>query len=226
MAKDHIANSWDFDAGVFDKKEHVFVESNEMFFEAITFGTHAIVRGDKEMLTWCKEFFGGAPAQDILDGNSLYQIETKLRAYNKKLAGEHVRYLHLYPEKKVKQPDFDYKLFDSSTVKELYRYSHFGSALNFNRDALAIAAYDGGKIVSLAGADDYTDPLWQIGIDTIAEYQGKGLGVYLVKQLALEIEHRNKIPFYTTWSANVASTRVALQAGFYPVWMGYPSEDA
>ena len=76
----------------------------------------------------------------------------------------------------------------------------------------------------MAGADDYMNELWQIGIDVLPEFRHQGLGLYLVKELAADIEKLRKVPFYTTWSPNIASTRVALGAGFYPVWVGYPSE--
>jgi len=89
---------------------------------------------------------------------------------------------------------------------------------------IAFTAYDGDRLVALAGADDYMGDLWQIGIDTETEYRGRGFGAYLVKELTLEIEKKGKVVFYNTWSANLGSTRLALSVGFSPVWMGYPSD--
>jgi len=56
------------------------------------------------MMAWCAERFGSTPARWILDGDNLYLLDTKLRSLGKKLAGEHVRYLHLCPESTTKAP--------------------------------------------------------------------------------------------------------------------------
>jgi len=53
---------------------------------------------------------------------------------------------------------------------------------------------------------------------------GRGLGAYITKELTLEIERRGGLPFYTTWAANIPSTRLALSIGYLPVWMGFYAE--
>lgn len=78
-----------------------------------------------------------------------------------------------------------------------------------------------GELVALAGTDDRMGDMWQMGIDTLPAFRGKGLGVYLVKTLAYEIVKRDAIPYYTTWSPNIASTAIALKVGFFPAWVGY-----
>ena len=226
FAKTEIARAWGCDPGVFDSDENIFIQTDDPFFEIVTFGVSAVIRADEVMLAWCREVFGSMQACDIMDGDSLYRLETKLRSSGKKLGGEHVRYLHLDPDKHVEKPgEFVFKLYIGDDVKQLYEYKNYDSALNYEQDVLALAAYHGDALVAMAGADDYAGDLWQIGIDTLPQYRKRGLGAYLVKQLAVTIEDMGKVPFYTTWSANIASGKVALGAGFCPVWMGYPSED-
>lgn len=226
FAKRKLADVWKCDVAAFDSEKNVFIESKDVFFEIITFGENAVIRGDKAIVDWCAEKFGETLARDIMDGDNLYMLDTKLRSMGKKLGGEHIRYLHLFPEKTVKVPSgFTYKWYEGDAVKALYQYRAFDNALNFEQDVIAVAAYDGDKLAAMAGADDYLGDLWQIGIDTMPEYRHLGLGAHLVKALALKIEEKGKVSFYNTWSPNIASTRVALSTGFYPVWMGYPSED-
>lgn len=166
-----------------------------------------------------------------MDGDNLYNLDTKLRSLGKKLSGEHIGYLHIYPEKTVIKPrDYTCRLFVGKEIEELHLYKDYKNFENAfspdkERDVLAIAAYDGDTIAAIAGSDDYLDSLWQIGIDTAPLYRNCGLGAYLVKEIAYEIERHQKVAYYTTWSPNIASTRVALSTGFYPTWMGYPSED-
>lgn len=78
--------------------------------------------------------------------------------------------------------------------------------------------------MAVAGADNYLEPLWQIGIDTVNEYRGQGLAKLLIQQLTKEILELDKIPYYTTWSGNIASMRAALAAGFHPAWVEYFAE--
>ena len=226
FVKKQIAETWKCDAASFDSTKNIFIESGDTFFQIVTFGHNAVIRADKEIAEWCFENFNSTPANLIMDSDNFYLINKKLRSFGKKLGEENIRYLHLFSENIVEKPlGFDYKLFNQNTVKELYDYREFDSALNFDRDVLAIAAYDGGKIAAVGGVDDYWGDLWQIGIDTVLEYRNRGLGVYLVKELALEIEKQGKVALYTTWSSNIASTRVALGAGFNPVWLEYLSDD-
>lgn len=225
FAKRQLSEIWKCDPSAFDAEENIFLKTEDTFFEIITFGKNAVMRGEREILNWCSEKFSSVPAREIMDGDNLYVLETKLRSYGRKLGGEHVRYLHLYPEKSAIRPDaYTYKWYRGCEVKELYKYRQFANALNFERDTIALAAYKDGNLVAMAGADDYMNELWQIGIDVLPEFRHQGLGLYLVKELGVEIENLNKVPFYATWSPNIASTRVVLGAGFYPVWMGYPSE--
>jgi GNAT superfamily N-acetyltransferase len=105
----------------------------------------------------------------------------------------------------------------------LYADKRFDNALNYDAmgEVLALVARMNNDIAAIVAVDDYNYGLWQIGIDTVDLYRGKGLAAYLVKEIALESERRNQVPFYTTWSANIASTRTAIAAGFVPVWIGY-----
>lgn len=231
FAKRQIAEKWGCDPASFDSNKNIFFASKGTFFEIITFGTNAVIRADETILAWCSQQFISVLARDIMDGDNLYRIETKLRSFGKKLGGEHIRYLHLFPEKSVIKPkNYTYRLFVGKELEELYSYKDYRDFDNafspdHERDMLAIAAYDGETIAAIAGCDDYLDSLWQIGIDTAPLYRNCGLGAYLVKEIACEIERHQKVAYYNTWSPNIASTRVALSTGFYPTWMGYPSEN-
>ncbi|MDR0312337.1 MAG: GNAT family N-acetyltransferase, partial [Treponema sp.] len=86
-------------------------------------------------------------------------------------------------------------------------------------DILAVAAYDEEKIIGMAGCSADTPLLWQIGIDINENYQGKGIGTYLVTVLKNEIERRGRIPFYGTNLSNIYSWNIALNSGFIPTWI-------
>jgi GNAT superfamily N-acetyltransferase len=227
-AKMQLSATWKCSATDFESNKNIFIETQDTFFQMVTFGNNAVIRADKKMAEWCFKNFESTPASFIMDSDNFYLINEKLRSFGKKLGEENIRYLHLLPERTVKKPlDFIYKRYEQDTVNELYKYKGFENSLEYNeREVLAIAAFDGEKIAAVGGVDNHLGGLlWQIGIDTVSEYSNYGLGAYLVKELALEADKQGKVPYYTTWSANIASTRLALRAGFSPVWVEYSSDD-
>lgn len=226
LVQERLASAGKYDPSSFKESKNIFIESTDTFLQIITFGKNAVIRADKSIYDWCVENFSEMLANKIMDGENLFLIETKLREFGKKLAGEHVRYLYLDKDKTVNQPSgFEYKIFDRSNMSVLHKNKGFDNALNYKNDVIAIGAYQENQLVALAGADDSLSNLWQIGIDTLSSYRNKGLASYLVKTLADEIEKRGALPYYTTWSPNIASTTVALNAGFLPVWVEYFSKN-
>lgn len=74
------------------------------------------------------------------------------------------------------------------------------------------------NIAGMAGVSEDGAYLWQIGIDVIREYEGRGLATDLVTKLKEEVLRRGKIPFYGTSESHTVSQTVALKAGFVPAW--------
>ena len=86
-------------------------------------------------------------------------------------------------------------------------------------DMLAVGAYDGEKLIGLAGCSADSDTMWQIGIDVLPECRRQGVASSLTSILALEALHRGMAPFYCCAWSNVASARNAIRAGFRPAWV-------
>lgn len=207
----------------FEKSENVVFESDTQFFEYTTFGGNAVIRADKKIFDWCAENFLKMPASEIpeIDGG-LFLIESKLREHGKELFGEHIRFLRLNENVRIeKPPGFSFEIYEADRIPELYADKRFTQAFNFKSDRIAIVARDGGETAAIAAADDFVQGFFQIGIDTVPEFRGRGLAAYLVNAISVEIESRGHVPFYNTWAANIASMRVAVSAGFCPAWLSY-----
>jgi len=230
FAKRDFAELYKCGADIWDFNENVFIESQVMFFRVHTFGKNTVMFANKQIIGWLSETFKSTPVEEILDTDNRYLINEKLRTFGKKLSNEEMWYLHLLPDTEVAKPvRYTYKLYDEDSIEELHAvmeaqnaYSVFVNAVEKGDEMLAIAAYDNDLLVSAASCEMHDDEDWRnIGVDTLAGHGGRGLAAYLVKQLALETEKRGKVPVYTTWSANLASTKVALNAGFRPVWLSH-----
>lgn len=225
-AQAQICVEWGIPADSFAGSENLFFETDKIFFEYITFGGNAAIRADKEILGWLKEEFSETQANYIPDEQSLYAIESKLREHGKKLAGEHLRFLRLNEDVRVPAPDgFSFEFYEADRIPELYADKRFTEAFKYKNDMLALVARQSEEIAAIVATDNFTPGFWEIGIDTLAEFRGRGLAAYLVNTIAVEIERRGHVPFYNTWAANIASMRVAISAGFLPAWLGYYSEN-
>lgn len=86
-------------------------------------------------------------------------------------------------------------------------------------DVLAVGAFDGGRLVGLAGCSADCDTMWQIGVDVLEPYRHRGIAAALTSTLAVEILNRGKIPFYCCAWSNLASARNAIKSGFRPAWV-------
>lgn len=86
-------------------------------------------------------------------------------------------------------------------------------------DVLGVGAYDGDKLIGLAGCSADCETMWQIGIDVLPEYRRQGIAAALTSHLALEILERGKVPFYCAAWSNIASVRNAVRSGFRPAWV-------
>ena len=84
---------------------------------------------------------------------------------------------------------------------------------------LCVGAYDCGRLVALAGASADCDTMWQIGVDVLPEYRGRGLAKTVTSRLAQEVFARGKVPFYCAAWSNLPSVRNALSCGFRPAWV-------
>ena len=217
----YYTDKWNCDSDVFQRDVNVIIPATDTFFEFITFGNNAVLRVDESIVDWCSTNLLPIKFDRIIGHDVLYKM---LSEHDKLSVWHGTRYLYLHDNEVAKPDGFTYKLYNKDQLGEIPQDDKYRQALSFDgTDVIALAAYDGDTIVSIAGADDRMGDIWQIGINTLPEYRQCGLAVYLVKTLTDEIIKRGKLPFYNTWTSNIASTMVALTSGYRPVWVTYSS---
>ena len=115
---------------------------------------------------------------------------------------------------------YELRLLEKGDFEALY-VPEWSNALCRDRkelDVLGVGAYDGGKLIGLAGCSADADEMWQIGVDVLPEYRKQGVGSALTARLAQEILARGKIPFYCSAWSNIRSVKNAIRSGFLPAW--------
>jgi GNAT superfamily N-acetyltransferase len=116
---------------------------------------------------------------------------------------------------------FEMRVLEQADFSELY-LPEWSNALCEKRkhlDVLGMGAYDGGKLVGLAGCSADCDSMWQIGIDVLPNYRRQGVASALTSCLAIEILNRGKVPFYCAAWCNIRSVRNAIRSSFRPAWV-------
>lgn len=121
-------------------------------------------------------------------------------------------------------PDgFEYEMVEKHNIHKLYEVVGFNSAMQYDVNSqrpevlIALARYK-DEIVGMAGASADCKTMWQIGVDVLHPYRGKGLAAALVNMLTLEILNRGYVLYYGTSGSNVISQHVAVRAGYIPAW--------
>ena len=142
------------------------------------------------------------------------------------LLGQKICFMAEYflPDMNILKPlscGYEMRLLTQEDFTKLYT-PEWSNALCENRkhlDVLGVGAYDGGRLIGLAGCSADCDTMWQIGIDVLPEYRRQGIAASLTSTLACEIVKRGKIPFYCAAWSNIKSVRNAIVSGFRPAWI-------
>ncbi len=116
---------------------------------------------------------------------------------------------------------YETRLLGPADFADLYlpAWSHALCDSRKHLDVLGVGAYDGGKLIGLAGCSADCDTMWQIGIDVQPDYRRQGVASALTSRLACETLNHGMVPFYCCAWANIPSARNAFRGGFSPAWV-------
>lgn len=108
---------------------------------------------------------------------------------------------------------------DSLRSNDAFRHA-LPARPNPNRpDRLAVTARAGDTIVACAAASEENEVLWQVGVDVIEPWRGRGIGRAVVSRLTEAILDLGKVPYYTHTVSNIPSAALATSLGYWPAWV-------
>lgn len=231
IAKEQLALDYNCKKEDFDKDENIIVlndlvegrrikASEDSYFRAVCIGGKAIINVGEELLPWFKEKYRDFNCAWFFEYENLKRIESKLKEVGHEIEDIHHYYLPLVDMDNV-EPIMKVKWYEKDGIFQFEDDVRFGEALMFdeeNPDALAVAAFDGDEIVAMAGASEDCSTMWQIGVNVVPSYRGRGIASNLVTLLKQEVLKRGKIPFTGTVESHFNSQNVSLNSGFRPIW--------
>lgn len=223
----------------FTKKENVLTVSQiregrriyfaeKYFFHMVTTGGNAVLTADEKLHPFLRGFMADRPGHWLFELPNLKPLEKELNNYGYTLTGTYHMFL---PCETTKQLNINYatKWFYDDEIKQFYGDERFPNAIckeytPARPDKIVICAYDGDKIIGMAGCSEDAPGWMQIGIDVMPGYRSRGIGTYLVTTLKNKISELGKIPFYGTSVSNYHSWNIALNSGFRPAWVEIGAE--
>lgn len=216
---------------VLDKKNHFHVfsplegrrrynTSGACFFSFASVNGKLLMTGREDVVTEIGSAVGDADGRWFFDAPAFVSLENRLLKYGYRISMAHPFYIaeNVTP---VRTEGYKTEWFELDEIERFRGDSRFENAFGFHEyapDVVGVAAYKNGEIAGMAGASLDSPYLWQIGIDVMPGFEGKGVGTMLVRLLKNEVLERGALPYYGTGFAHLASQRVALKAGFWPAW--------
>ena len=216
----------------FLKEENVVVYSGEsencrkylklpFFCNLVSYGNNLVASLDPKAEQIVRDYIEHYGMVHCFETPNMHVLDDAFRQF-----GHRICFMAEYflPELSILKPldcKYELRVLHAEDFEPLYT-EQWGNALCKDRkelDVLGVGAYDGGKLIGLAGCSADGGQMWQIGVDVLKDYRHQGIAASLTSHLAVEILKRDKVPFYCAAWSNIPSVRNAIKSGFRPAWV-------
>ena len=189
--------------------------------DLVSYGNNVVAQTSPRLAETVKEFLTNYPSEHCFETPNMHVLDDALRPYGLKICFMAEYFLPDIREIKEQSCQYSLQVLQKAQFSNLY-CEQWSNALCESRkesDVLAVGAYDGEKLVGLAGCSADCENMYQIGVDVLPEYRRKGIAAAVTSRLALEILALGKVPFYCAAWSNLKSVRNAIRCGFRPAWV-------
>ena len=187
----------------------------------VSYGNNIVAASSEEAAELVSEYIGRYDFYHCFETPNMHWLNERLEQKGHKICFMAEYYLPDLSRIPEIDSGFDMRLLEQEDFDGLY-LPEWSNALCEDRkslDVLGVGAYDGDKLVGLAGCSADCEEMWQIGVDVLPSYRRQGIASALTSSLAKEIIAREKVPFYCSAWSNIRSVRNAVKSGFIPAWV-------
>ena len=194
------------------------------FYCALTsFGNNIVASVHPEMVDFVSEYINDKKIEDCFTPPNLFTLNDELRKHGTQIAfcaQRPVPDINL-----IKPVSCIYELRNLRPVEysDLYGKPEWssvtGSGKRKHLDRTAIGAFDKDRLIGLVGSEESCETMWQIGIEVLPDYRGKGIAKALTAKISLEILSLGIVPFPGNRWANIRSLKTQLSCGYKPAWV-------
>ena len=216
----------------FENSENIIVTSREndgarrylrlpFSCQLVSYGNNVVASVSPEFREITENYISKYPVEHLFETPNMHVLNDELMKKGQKICFMAEYFLPDVNALRALDCPYELRILTQTDFADLYQ-PEWSNALCEKRkhlDVLGVGAYDGDKLVGLAGCSVDCDTMWQIGIDVLPEYRRQGIALALTSRLAIEILNRGKVPFYCAAWCNVKSVRNAIRSGFRPAWV-------
>ena len=191
------------------------------FCNLISYGSNIVASVDERIYGFVQKYVDTTSLHRCFETPQIHHLTKKCAKYGYLPGYQSEYWLPDLERLKILSCGYETRVLEQSDLKEFYT-PQWGNALSMTRpdlDMLGVGAYDGNRLIALAGCSADCEKMWQIGIDVLPEYRGQGIASTLTSRLTVEILQRERVPFYCCSWSNLASVRNAIKSGFRPSWV-------
>ena len=189
--------------------------------DMVSYGSNIVAQTSEELAEVIRDYLNRYPVEHCFETPHLHVLDDMLKEYGLKVCFM-AEYFLPEPERlRELSCAYELRILHQNDFAELY-LPEWSNALCEKRkelDILGVGAYDGEKLIGLAGCSADCTDMYQIGVDVLPEYRKQGIASALTSRLALEILKLGKVPFYCAAWCNIKSVRNAVKCGFSPAWV-------
>ena len=218
----------------FERAENVIVTSRDsagarrylslpFSCQLVSYGRNVVASVSEELRGIAEGYINRYPVAHLFETPHLHVLNEALMGRGQKICFM-AEYFLPAPDalrERTAECPYETRILTAEDFAGLYQ-TEWSNALCERRkhlDVLGVGAYDGGRLVGMAGCSADCDTMWQIGIDVLPEYRRQGIASALTRRLAVEVLERGRVPFYCAAWCNIGSVRNALRSGFRPAWV-------
>ena len=157
--------------------------------QLVSYGNNVVASVSPEFREIAEDYINTYPAEHCFETPHLHVLNEALTARGQKICFMAEYFL---PNLDVLHPldcPYELRILTQEDFSDLYlpQWSNALCAERRSLDVFGMGAYDGGRLVGLAGCSADCDTMWQIGIDVLPEYRRRGIASALTSHLASEM---------------------------------------
>ena len=187
----------------------------------VSYGNNIVASVKEEYRSLVEEYIGKFEFYHCFETPNLHWLDSRMSELGQKICFMAEYFLPDMEKLSRSSCNYKLKILEHKDFMDLY-LPEWSNALCKDRaelDVLGVGAYDGEKLIGLAGCSADCDSMWQIGVDVLPEYRRQGIASVLTTHLAIETLERKKVPFYCCAWSNIRSAKTAIKSGFVPAWV-------
>lgn len=187
----------------------------------VSYGSNIVASVKDEYKELAKEYLDRYEFFHCLETPNMHWLDSRMSEVGQKVCFMAEYFLPDVNKVKCLPCEYEIQVLNHHDFEKLY-LPEWSNALCKDRkelDILGVGAYDGSRLIALAGCSADCESMWQIGVDVLPDYRRKGIAAALTSRLAVEILQKGKVPFYCCAWSNIRSIRNAIKSGFYPAWV-------